>query len=224
VWSDVVCPWCYLGKRRLEHALARFDRRDEVGVVWRSFELDPGAPADDDRPVVEHLAEKYDMTMEHALEAQRRLTGLAATEGLDYHLDRTRRANTFDAHRLLHLAREHGIQDRVKERFLAAYFTGGERLGDRSTLVRLAGEAGLPETEAAAVVDGDAYAPQVRADERRAQMLGITGVPFFLIDGRHGLAGAHPAEQLLEALGRAWDERDGLAPASGAGPGASGES
>lgn len=223
VWSDVVCPWCYLGKRRLEQALAQFGHAGEVTVVWRSFELDPAAPADDDRPIVEHLAEKYGMTVERALESQQRLTELAAADGLEYHLDRTHRANTFDAHRLLHLARERGIQDVAKERFFAAYFTEGERLGDRATLVRLAGEAGLPETEAAAVLGGDAYARQVRADERRAQMLRISGVPFFLVDGRYGLAGAHPVGQLLEALGRAWDEREEVAAGSGAGPGAFGE-
>jgi predicted DsbA family dithiol-disulfide isomerase len=207
IWSDVVCPWCYIGKRRFERGLAAFEHRDEVEVVWRSFELDPRAPRGSEEDQVERLARKYGMTREAALAAQARVTGLAAEEGLTYRLDVARPTNTFDAHRLLHLAAEQGVQGAAEERLFAAYFTEGRRLGDAETLVALASEVGVEAAAARDVVGGDAYAEAVTADEREAAELGISAVPFFVIDRRYGIPGAQPAELIQRALDQAWSER-----------------
>jgi predicted DsbA family dithiol-disulfide isomerase len=200
VWSDVVCPWCYVGKRRLESALAQFER--PVEVTWRSFELDPSAPRERELPAAEHLAAKYGMSVEQAQASQAQLTELAAAEGLEYHLDRTRGGNSFDAHRMIHLAAAHGRQDAAKERLMRAYFTESEPIGDPDTLVRLMAEIGIDSDEARAVLEGDAYTDAVRADEQLAYRIGIQGVPFFVLNRRYGVSGAHPPEALLEALRR----------------------
>ena len=207
IWSDIACPWCYVGKRRFEAALAAFEHRDEVAVTWRSFELDPTAPAQ--RPVdsATHLAEKYGMSRDEALARQRSLAEVAAGDGLDMRADLARGGNTFDAHRLVQLAKANGVQDAMKERLMRAYHTEGETIGDRETLARLALEVGLPEDEVRDVLATDRYAADVREDERTAMSLGITAVPFFVVDRRMGAAGAHPAEALGELLRRGWEAR-----------------
>ena len=206
IWSDVVCPWCYIGKRRFEAALARFEHRDDVSVTWRSFELDPEAPPVHRRATAERLAEKYGMSVEDAQARQQEVTDLAAIEGLAYDLAGARGGSTFDAHRLIHLGAEHGVSDAVKERLMRAYFTEREPIGDRETLVRLGIDAGLPEEEVRDVLDGDRYAEAVRADERTATQLGIRGVPFFVLGRKYGLSGAQPADIILQALDQAWRE------------------
>jgi predicted DsbA family dithiol-disulfide isomerase len=207
VWSDVVCPWCYLGKRRLESALTRFPHAGEVSVVWHAFELDSSAPRRRELAPAEHLARKYGMTEEQVAASWQRLTGLAAAEGLEYHLDRTQGGNTFDAHRLIQLGAERGLQDRVQERFLRGYFTESAAIGEPEVLETLAVEAGLPQDEVAGVLATDRFAEEVREDEATARRYGINGVPFFVLDGRYGVSGAQSAELLLEALTAAWDER-----------------
>lgn len=204
IWSDVVCPWCYIGKRRFEAALGRFSHRDDVEVVWRSFELDPNAPARRTGDSAQRLADKYGMSRAQAVASQDRLTQMAAQEGLAFHFDRAQSGNTFDAHRLLHLAAERGVQDEVKERLFRAYFTEGEPIGDRETLIRLAAEVGLASAEAEAVLASNTYAEDVRAEEHEAAELGINGVPFFVVDRRYGVSGAQPADVLLQVLDRAW--------------------
>ncbi len=206
VWSDIACPWCYVGKRRLEAALARFAHRDEVRIVWRAFELDPSAPRtlSGDTPYVARLARKYGTPVAQAEGMMRRMTEVAAADGLDFHFEKIRPGNTFDAHRLLHLAEERGLSDAVKERFLRGYLTEGEAIGEPEVLVRLAREAGLDEEQARAVLASDAYAAEVRADEAEAGELGITGVPFFAVAGRYGVSGAQPADVLLGVLTKAW--------------------
>ncbi|MDP9398564.1 MAG: DsbA family oxidoreductase [Actinomycetota bacterium] len=210
IWSDVVCPWCYIGKRRFEAALARFEHRDDVEVSWHSFELDPAAPPLHEEGTAEHLAGKYGVSLEQARTMQQRMAAAAAAEGLDFHFERARSGNTFDAHRLLHLAADRGVQDAVKERLLAGYFTEGEPVGDHEALLRLGAAAGLDPTEARRMLESDGYAAEARADERRAAALGITGVPFFVIDDTYGVSGAQPADLLLEALRTAWAERSPL--------------
>jgi predicted DsbA family dithiol-disulfide isomerase len=207
IWSDIACPWCYVGKRRFEAALAAFEHRDEVAVTWRSFELDPEAPAQ--RPVdsATHLAEKYGMSRDEALARQRSLAEVAAGDGLDMRADLARGGNTFDAHRLVQLAKANGVQDAMKERLMRAYHTEGEAIGDTDTLARLALEVGLPEDDVCDVVTTDRYAADVREDERTAMSLGISAVPFFVVDRRMGAAGAHPAEALGELLRRGWEAR-----------------
>jgi predicted DsbA family dithiol-disulfide isomerase len=212
IWSDVVCPWCYIGKRRFERAVASFGHPDEVEVTYRSFELDPSAPAQRTGTHSEHLADKYGMTVAQAEQANEQMTERAAADGLDFRLDLIRGGNTFDAHRLLHLASEHGLQPEMKERLMRATFTEGLPIADKPTLVRLATEVGLPAAEAQAVVDGDDYADAVRADEQQAARYGITGVPFFVADGKYAVSGAQSPEVLLQLLQRAHDDASLLTP------------
>ena len=204
IWSDILCPWCYIGKRRLESALERFERRDAVDVVWRSFQLDPSAPRDSRETTRDMLARKYGVSPEQADAMQERVTRVAAEEGLRYRLEGTHVENSFDAHRLLHLAREHGLQDDLKERLFAANFSRGERIGDPATLLRLAGEAGLDAEEARATLASGRFADAVRADRAEAEALGIRGVPFFVFDRRLGVSGAQPADVLLQTLQEAF--------------------
>jgi predicted DsbA family dithiol-disulfide isomerase len=220
IFSDVVCPWCAVGKRRFETALAQFAHAGEVDVVWRAYELDPSAPTRRDGEYADHLARKYGMTREQAVAANERLTATAAAEGLEFHFERARPGNTFDAHRLLHYAREAGpgVQDALKERLFVAYFTEGAAIGERETLLRLAADVGLDTQESADILAGDRYADEVRADEREALELGVTGVPFFVIDGKFGIPGAQDAPSILSVLERAWTKAHPLevaVPASG---------
>ena len=205
IWSDVVCPWCYIGKRRFEAALAGFAHRDDVKVVWRSFELDPSAPRRHEGDPADRLAAKYGISRPDALAAQANLTSVAAGEGLDFHLGSAHGGNSFDAHRLVHLAAESGLQDQMKERLFAAYLEEERPIGDPATLVALAGDVGIGAERAAAVLDGDAFADAVRSDEAEAIEIGITGVPFFVIDRALGVSGAQPVETLIAALTRAWE-------------------
>jgi predicted DsbA family dithiol-disulfide isomerase len=198
IWSDIACPWCYVGKRRFEAALAQFEGADEVNVRWRSFELDPTAPAARERSGAEHLAEKYGMSVEQARERQQQLRDMAAADGLDMRLDLTRGANTFDGHRLLQLAAEHGLQDAMKERLMAAHHTEGELISDHATLVRLAGEVGVPG--AAEMLATDRFAAEVREDEQTARGFGINAVPCFVVDRRIAVSGAQPPAVLLQLL------------------------
>jgi predicted DsbA family dithiol-disulfide isomerase len=210
IFSDIACPWCYVGKRRFEAALAAFDQRDDVRVTWRSFELDPQAPRRRAVDSATHLAEKYGMTREEAVASQQNLADVAAGEGLDMRFDLAQGGNTFDAHRLVHLAEAHDLQDAMKERLMRAYFTEGERIGDPDTLVRLGHEVGLPQEEVRCVLATARYAAEVREDERTAMSLGIRAVPFFVVDRRLGAAGAHPPEALGELLRRGWQARSAI--------------
>jgi predicted DsbA family dithiol-disulfide isomerase len=207
IWSDIACPWCYVGKRRFEAALSEFEHRDEVRLVWRSFELDPEAPREREGDRAARLAEKYGMTLEQAREAERHLTEVAAGDGLDFRFDIARSGATFDAHRIVHLAGEHGLQDAMKERLLRAYFTEGELVGDHDTLVRLAGEVGLSEDEVREALAGDRYGEQVREDELAAGRFGISAVPTFVIDRAIGASGAQPPAALLALLRQGWANR-----------------
>lgn len=206
IWSDVVCPWCYVGKRRLETALAAFAHRDQVEISWHSFELDLGAPREREGSYDERLAEKYGVSVAEAAGMTANMTEVTAAEGLDFRFDLARPGNTFDAHRLLHLAGNHGLQGALKERLLAATFTEGAPISDAETLVRLATEVGLDAAEVRGVLVSDAFAADVRADEQQAQALGIRGVPFFVVDQKYGVSGAQPSDLLLEVLDRAWSE------------------
>ena len=201
VWSDFACPWCYVGKRRLEAALARLPDRAAVDVRWRAFELDPTAPAvREPEPYAVRLARKYATSPTRAQEMIDTMTRTAAGEGLGFRFDRIRPGNTFDAHRLQHLAAEHGAGDALHERLFRAYLTEGEALGDREVLARLASEVGLDAAEVRALLAGDDRADAVRADEAAADVLGIHAVPHFRFGDRLGLSGAQPPDVLLHAL------------------------
>jgi predicted DsbA family dithiol-disulfide isomerase len=221
VWSDVVCPWCYIGKRRLEAALAGFEHREDVEVVWRAFQLDPGAPRSDQpgggEDVASHLGRRYGGGCDAGLAMNARVSEIARRDGLDYHLDSAVRANTADAHRLLHLALELGgpqLQGTLKERLMTAYFTNGEVIDDTETLQRIGAEAGLDAARVAEVLAGSAYADEVAADVEQARAFGADGVPFTVVDRRYGISGAQPVELFAQALRQAWTDR--VAEAEGA--------
>jgi predicted DsbA family dithiol-disulfide isomerase len=208
IWSDLACPWCYVGQRRLEAAIARVAPPAEIDVVWRSFELDPAAPRVQ-RPgtsYAERLARKYRIPLEQARARVARMTALAAADGLSIEFEKVRPGNTFDGHRVLHLARARGVQAAVKERLLRARFQECEAIGDRATLVRLGGEAGLDAAEVRRVLASDEYADAVRADEAEARKLGIHAVPFFVLGEVYAVSGAQPVDVLHDALAQAWSE------------------
>ncbi|MET7276742.1 DsbA family oxidoreductase [Kribbella sp. NPDC005582] len=207
VWSDVVCPWCYIGKRRLEEALT--ESGDTAEIVWHSFQLDPSSTNDDPRDLPTRLGEKYGRDRAWGVQANQHVTEVAAELGLEYHLDQAKSVNTVDAHRLLHLALEQGpeTQGRLKERLLKAYFTDGLPVGDHTTLTALAAEVGLPADRVAEVLAGTEYAEEVAADQAQALAYGANGVPFFVIDEKYGVSGAQPTEVFREALKRANADR-----------------
>lgn len=205
IWSDIACPWCFVGKRRFEAALAVFDHRDKVEVVWRSFELDRVAPPTYGISTNELLSLKYGVTKERAAEMNDHLTKIAALDGLAFRTDLARPGNTFDAHRLTHFAETHGKRTEVIERLMKAYLEEGELMSDHDTLVRIASETGLDAGKTREMLASDAFADFVRADEERAHELGINGVPFFVIDERYAVSGAQPVASFIEALNTAWN-------------------
>ncbi len=207
IWSDIACPWCYVGKRRFEAALEGFAHRDDVTVTWHSFELDPRAPQQHDMPQPELLARKYGTTVEQAHAMNSRMSEAAAGEGLTFHLDQVKVGNTFNAHRLLHFAADQGHREALGERLFAAYLSEGAALGDTDTLVALAADIGMVADEVREVLESDRFADAVRQDEAEAQTIGVTGVPFFVLDRRYGVSGAQSPEVLRGALQQAWDER-----------------
>ncbi|AHH96641.1 DsbA family oxidoreductase [Kutzneria albida] len=209
IWSDLVCPWCYVGKRRFERALAEFEHREQVEVVHHSFQLDPGFPAGQSKPQVEVLSAKYGMSPAEAEAVEANMERTAAEDGLDYNLTGIRTGNTVDAHQLVHLGAREGLADKVIERLYRAHFTEQRSLFDHDSLVALAEEAGLDSREARRVLTEGTYAQAVAEDGRQAQQLGATAVPFFVIDERYGVSGAQPAELFGKALTQAWQETRG---------------
>jgi predicted DsbA family dithiol-disulfide isomerase len=206
IWSDVVCPWCYIGKRRFESALEQFEHKDEVEVRWRSYELDPNAPFRRPGRMAEHLSRKYGMSVEQAEARLESMNRLAAAEGLRYDLGRTQGGNTFDAHRLIHLGYERSADTgaRVKEALLKAYFEDLEPVSEPEVLQRIGESAGLEADEVRSMLDTDRFASDVRADEADAAELGCTGVPFFVFDRAFAVPGAQDPDTFLATMRRAW--------------------
>ena len=207
IWSDVVCPWCYVGKRRLESALAGFEHRDEVEVVYRSFELDPSALRHGHELATAAVARKLGRSEAEMRQMQQQLVDLAAQEGLAFRIFETVHTNTVDAHRLLHLALETGgpaLQRELKEALLAAYFVQARNVGDHDVLTAVAVATGLEEARVRAVLASEEYAAAVEADVAQARAYGASGVPFFVVDQRYGVSGAQPAEVFTQVLEQAW--------------------
>jgi predicted DsbA family dithiol-disulfide isomerase len=199
-----------VGKRRFERALDGFAHRDQVQVMHRAFQLDPSRPRGETSSRRTMLMAKYRRTAAEVLEMDRKMEALAAAEGLEYHLtDANLTGSTLDAHQLLHLAGAHGLRDAMLERLYRAYFTEQQSIFDRESLVTLGAETGLDPDEARQALDSGAFAEAVADDLKEARSLGITGVPFFVIDGRYGISGAQQAEMFSQALARGWEERDG---------------
>ncbi|TDC44529.1 DsbA family oxidoreductase [Actinomadura sp. KC345] len=204
IWSDVICPWCYIGKRQFERALEGFEHRDQVEVVYRAFQLDPSFPQGETMDVADVLASKMGMQRERAIEMNRQMEERAAGVGLEYNLEGGRVGNTADVHRLVHLAAEHGVQAEAVEALYRAHFTDRRSVFDHDSLVKIAEEAGLDAATARETLTSGTFTAEVDADQREARELGATGVPFFVIDRRYGISGAQPAETFTQALDRAW--------------------
>jgi predicted DsbA family dithiol-disulfide isomerase len=209
IWSDINCPWCYIGKRRFEAALSGFEHAGDVTLTWRSFELDPEAPAEHPGNGAALLSQKYGVPLERAHEMEQNVAQIAAGDGLQYDLEQARIGSSFDAHRLVHLAARHGLADAMEERLFRARFTEGRLVSDLETLVALGAEVGLDGTEVRTMLAGDEFASAVRDDEATAHQLGITGVPMFVVNRAFGMSGAQPAEQLLALLEHAWEAGHG---------------
>lgn len=205
VWSDILCPFCHVGRRHLELALTQFEHADEVDVVWHSFMLDRAAPAEDPRSMPEILSAKYGVSEEQAVAQQERMAADAAAVGLDFQWERIVAGSSYDAHRLIHLARSLGLEARVTERVMRAWYSEGASIGDHETLVRLAVEAGLDEATVRALLESDEHGIDVRTDVALATQLGIGAVPTFVLDRRYAVSGAQPVDVLLDALRQAWE-------------------
>ena len=210
VWSDVACPWCYIGKRKLENGLAEFASGPdavEVEVEYHSFELSPDTPVDFEGTTTSYLAERKGMPVAQVEQMLERVTGIAADVGLDYHFDTVKHTNTVKAHQLIHYAKAHGLQLEMKERLLKAYFVEGEHVGRVSDLADLAAEIGLDRDDVVRSLEADEYLAAVHADQQQAVAYGIQGVPFFVIDGKYGVSGAQDAATFVQVLEQVAGER-----------------
>lgn len=210
IWSDIMCPFCYIGKRRFEAGLARFPERDKVNIIWRSFQLDPGLKTDPSMSVNQLLARKKGWSVEQAAMMNARVTGMAREAGLDYHLDKAVVANSLDAHRFSHLAAKHGVQDQAEEALFHAYFTEGKNTADHEVLAAIGAQLGIDRQETLDMLASDAYTDAVEQDIARAQQIGVQGVPFFVVDNRYAVSGAQESETFAGALQAAWDARGPL--------------
>lgn len=203
IWSDVVCPFCYIGKRRFESALAEFPGKEKVEITWRSFQLDPDAASGTGLSVTEYLAQRKGIPLEQARELNAYVTEQAAALGLTFDFDKAVITNTLDAHRLIHLAKAHGKQDAAEELFFRSYFTDGLDLGDHEVLVSLGIQLGIDELKVRDLLNSDLYADAVDHDQYQAQQLGARGVPFFVFNNKYGVSGAQAKEVFLEVLEKA---------------------
>jgi predicted DsbA family dithiol-disulfide isomerase len=210
IWSDIACPWCFIGKRRLERALADFPHRDDVTVTWHSYQLDPTLPDHYDGSELEYLATRKGMPRDRVTEMFAQVAQVAAGEGLAYDFDRVVVANSLRGHQLLHLAAEQGVADAVKEALLSAHFEHGQDIGSTDVLTRIGVAAGLDADAIRTALETERYLPGVRADIEQARRLGIQGVPFFVLDGKYGISGAQPVEVFTQALDQAWREANPL--------------
>lgn len=215
-WSDIVCPWCYIGKRRFEKALSQFEHGNEVEVIWRSFELDPSSPRLSG-DIIEGLSKKIGKPIAQVKQMTEQITTLAAQDGLEYRFDLMKSGNTFDAHRLIHYAESQGLVEEVSEQLYHAYFTEGLPVGDVDALLQVAVKAGLSETETRDILASDKYSENVRSDESRAHSLNVSGVPFVLANEKYAISGAQSTDVFLDALRQAWNDAHPITVVGGAG-------
>jgi predicted DsbA family dithiol-disulfide isomerase len=202
IWSDVMCPFCYIGKRRFEHALQQFAHKNEVKITWKSFQLDPEMKTNPGKSVNEYLAERKGWTIDYARQAHERVTSMAKEVGLHYDFDKAIVANSFDAHRLTHFAKMQGVQDQVEEKLFSAYFTHGKNIADHDVLAEIGSQAGLDPSEIKKMLESDLHREDVDQDIYEAYQLGISAVPNFVIDRKYGISGAQPTEVFLETLNK----------------------
>lgn len=207
IWSDIMCPFCYIGKRKLESALEQFEHKGEVEIVWHSFQLDPEMKPKAGEDLYGYLAKRKGQNRDWAVRMHKQVEQMAKVEGLNYNFDKAVVANSFNAHRLIQLAKKHGLGDAAEEALFKAYFTDGKDINDNNTLLQLGMDIGLSAVETGELLNSDAYAADVHADVAKAQLLGVNGVPFFVIDDKYGISGAQPKELFGEALEKAWAEQ-----------------
>jgi len=207
IWSDIACPYCYLGKHKFENALNKFENKEEVEVIWHSFQLDPSISFEADRTMVQYLVDYKGYDPEDVKEMTAGIVASSVREGLEMNFDKVKPANTLDAHRLLHMALKTGLQDEAEERLFRAYFTEGENIQDRLTLIRLGEEIGLQREQLIKLLESDLYLDEVKRDFHEARQIGVRGVPFFLIDEKYTVAGAQDSSYFLKALTKAWSEK-----------------
>jgi protein disulfide-isomerase len=208
IWSDIMCPFCYIGKRRIESALKQFEHKDAVEIEWKSFQLDANFVASADDNTVDHLAEKYGKSREWAQETVDNMTQNAKNSGLDFHFDKAILANSYNAHRLLHLAKKYNLSNELEELLFKAYLTDGKNINDLATLSALAQEVGIDKQLAEDVLHSDAYGDAVKNDIATAKQIGVQGVPFFVFDNKYAVSGAQHAETFVKTLEKVWEEGD----------------
>ena len=206
IWSDVVCPFCYIGKRKFEKALEGFDAREKVEMVWRSFQLDPDMTYVPGQSVHEYLGRRKGGTTADGKQMNDAMAAMAATEGLEYNFDKAIINNTLKAHELLHVAKANGVQNPMKERLFAAYYTEGKNIGDIDILVQLGTEVGLDAATVRTALESDQYLNEVRQDQYEAQQVGVRGVPFFVFNDKYAVSGAQPTDVFQQVLNKVWDE------------------
>ncbi len=206
IWSDVQCPFCYIGKRKFEAALAKFPNGKDIEIEWHSFQLDPDITAQPGKDVYTYLAERKGMTVEQSKQMHKQVVQMAAGEGLEYNFDKAVIANSFDAHRISQLAKKYGKGDAMEEQLFRGYFTEGKDISNHDVLLAMATSLGIPEQEVSDVLKSDKYADAVEADIVRASQIGVRGVPFFVLDNKYAVSGAQPSETFLQALTQAWKE------------------
>ena len=208
IWSDIMCPFCYIGKRRIEEALQLFEHKEAVEIEWKSFQLDAGFIASPEDNMVDHLAEKYRKDSDWAQNMLDNVTQNAKTAGLDFHFEKAVLANSLNAHRLLHLAKKYNVANDLEELLFKAYLTDGKNVNDLNTLAALGLEVGLEAEEIKQVLYSDAFANEVKEDIAAANSVGVQGVPFFVFDSKYAVSGAQPAVAFLETLEKVWEERN----------------
>ncbi|MEW9700606.1 DsbA family oxidoreductase [Paenibacillus sp. SI8] len=210
IWSDIMCPFCYIGKRRFEAGLERFAQKEHIQIVYKSFQLDANAPKEVEYDVHDMLASKYGMSRQEAVRMNDQVGAQAAALGLDYHFDTMKLTNTLDAHRLLHFAAQFGKSTDVAERLFQAYFTDSKHVGDPATLAAIGAEAGLDPEAVIAMLASDQFAAEVQADQAEGARLGVRGVPFYVVNRKYAISGAQSPEVFLQTLEKAWDEEHPL--------------
>lgn len=206
IWSDVQCPFCYIGKRKFDAALAKFPNGKDIEIEWHSFQLDPDITPQPGKDVYTYLAERKGMTVEQSKQMHKQVVQMAAGEGLEYNFDKAVIANSFDAHRISHLAKKYSKGDAMEEQLFRGYFTEGKDIANRDVLIAMAKNIGILEQEVVDVLNSNKYAAEVEADIVRASQIGVRGVPFFVLDNKYAVSGAQPSETFLQALTQAWAE------------------
>ncbi|MEX0686922.1 MAG: DsbA family oxidoreductase [Balneolales bacterium] len=208
IWSDIMCPFCYIGKRHFEDAMKKLLPKSDIEIIWKSFQLNPDMVTDPKKNINEYLAEVKGWSIAQARNMNQSVTDMAGKVGLSYNMDQAVVANSFDAHRLIQMAKDHGLGDQAGEALFHAYFTNGENIADKNTLIRLSQKIGLDKNETEDMLNGTSYSQQVNQDIQEAKTLGVTGVPFFVLNRKYAISGAQPSDVFIKAMEKAMNEEE----------------